>query len=95
MLDMSCLVLAGPRERLSWRLSLAPAGNKYIWIGFIRSKLRARKRCVFMFEGSSLSRYIRWLFIFGIVLLVFGPKKLPELGKGIGGIHGFRQPCTR
>jgi TatA/E family protein of Tat protein translocase len=28
---------------------------------------------------------------FGIALLVFGPKKLPELGKGIGdGIRGFK-----
>jgi sec-independent protein translocase protein TatA len=31
------------------------------------------------------------LVIFGIALLVFGPKKLPELGKGIGeGIHNFK-----
>lgn len=31
------------------------------------------------------------LFILGIALLVFGPKKLPELGKGIGeGIRGFK-----
>ncbi len=31
------------------------------------------------------------LLIFGIALLVFGPKKLPELGKGIGdGIRGFK-----
>ena len=31
------------------------------------------------------------LVIFGIALLVFGPKKLPELGKGIGeGIRGFQ-----
>ena len=31
------------------------------------------------------------LVIFGIALLVFGPRKLPELGKGIGeGIRGFR-----
>ncbi|MGA8489635.1 MAG: twin-arginine translocase TatA/TatE family subunit [Terriglobales bacterium] len=31
------------------------------------------------------------LFIFAIALLLFGPKKLPELGKGIGeGIRGFR-----
>jgi sec-independent protein translocase protein TatA len=31
------------------------------------------------------------LIIFGIALLVFGPKKLPELGKGIGeGIRGFK-----
>jgi sec-independent protein translocase protein TatA len=29
--------------------------------------------------------------IFGIALLVFGPKKLPELGKGIAeGIRGFK-----
>ena len=27
-----------------------------------------------------------------VALLVFGPKKLPELGKGLGeGIRGFRQ----
>jgi sec-independent protein translocase protein TatA len=31
------------------------------------------------------------LVILGIALLVFGPKKLPELGKGIGeGIRGFK-----
>jgi sec-independent protein translocase protein TatA len=31
------------------------------------------------------------LVIFGIALLVFGPKKLPELGKGLGeGIRGFQ-----
>jgi sec-independent protein translocase protein TatA len=31
------------------------------------------------------------LVIFGIALLFFGPKKLPELGKGIGdGIRGFK-----
>jgi sec-independent protein translocase protein TatA len=31
------------------------------------------------------------LVIFGIALLVLGPKKLPELGKGIGeGIRGFK-----
>jgi len=31
------------------------------------------------------------LVILGIALLVFGPKKLPELGKGLGdGIRGFR-----
>jgi sec-independent protein translocase protein TatA len=29
--------------------------------------------------------------VFGIALLIFGPKKLPELGKGIGeSIRGFR-----
>ena len=31
------------------------------------------------------------LVIFVVALFVFGPKKLPELGKGIGeGIRGFR-----
>ena len=35
------------------------------------------------------------LVIFGIALLVFGPKKLPELGKGIGeGIRGFKSAMT-
>jgi sec-independent protein translocase protein TatA len=42
-----------------------------------------------MFEG--LFQPIHVLAIFGIALLVFGPKKLPELGKGIGeGIRGFK-----
>lgn len=31
------------------------------------------------------------LLIGGLALLIFGPKKLPELGKGIGeGIRGFK-----
>lgn len=31
------------------------------------------------------------LVIIGLALLMFGPKKLPELGKGIGeGIRGFK-----
>jgi sec-independent protein translocase protein TatA len=43
----------------------------------------------FMFEG--LFQPMHLLVIFGIALLVFGPKKLPELGKGIGeGIRGFK-----
>ena len=42
-----------------------------------------------MFEG--LLQPMHLLVIFGIALLVFGPKKLPELGKGLGdGIRGFR-----
>ncbi len=42
-----------------------------------------------MFEG--LSQPMHLLVIFGIALLVFGPRKLPELGKGIGeGIRGFK-----
>jgi len=42
-----------------------------------------------MFEG--LFQPMHLLIIFGIALLVFGPKKLRELGKGIGeGIRGFK-----
>ena len=42
-----------------------------------------------MFEG--LFQPMHLLMIFGIALLVFGPKKLPELGKGIGdGLRGFK-----
>jgi sec-independent protein translocase protein TatA len=42
-----------------------------------------------MFDG--LFQPMHLLMIFGIALLVFGPKKLPELGKGIGdGIRGFK-----
>jgi TatA/E family protein of Tat protein translocase len=42
-----------------------------------------------MFEG--LPQPMHLLVIFGIALLVFGPKKLPELGKGIGeGVRSFK-----
>jgi sec-independent protein translocase protein TatA len=42
-----------------------------------------------MFEGLFQPTHL--ILIFGIALLVFGPKKLPELGKGIGeGIRGFK-----
>lgn len=42
-----------------------------------------------MFEGLFQPTHL--LVIFGIALLVLGPKKLPELGKGIGeGIRGFK-----
>ena len=42
-----------------------------------------------MFEG--LFQPMHLLIIAGIALLIFGPKKLPELGKGMGeGIRGFK-----
>ena len=42
-----------------------------------------------MFEG--LFQPMHLLLIAGIALLVFGPKKLPELGKGMGeSIRGFK-----
>ena len=33
-----------------------------------------------------------WLLVAAIALLLFGPKKLPELGKGLAeGIRGFKE----
>jgi sec-independent protein translocase protein TatA len=46
-----------------------------------------------VFEG--LLQPMHLIVIFGIALLVFGPKKLPELGKGLGeGIRGFKAAMT-
>lgn len=43
-----------------------------------------------MFEGLLQPTHL--LVVFGIAPLVFGPKKLPELGRGIGeGIRGRKQ----
>ena len=43
-----------------------------------------------MFEG--LLQPMHLLVIFGIALVVFGPRRLPELGKGLGeSIRGFRE----
>jgi len=42
-----------------------------------------------MFEGMFQPMHL--VVIAGIALLIFGPKKLPELGKGMGeGIRGFK-----
>ena len=42
-----------------------------------------------MLEG--LFQPMHLLVIAGIAILVFGPKKIPELGKGLGGsIRGFK-----
>jgi sec-independent protein translocase protein TatA len=42
-----------------------------------------------MFEGLFQPTHL--LIIAGIALLILGPKKLPELGKGLGeGIRGFK-----
>ena len=43
-----------------------------------------------MFEG--LFQPMHLLIIFFVALLVFGPKKLPELGKGLGeGIRALKE----
>jgi sec-independent protein translocase protein TatA len=41
--------------------------------------------------GEGLLQPMHLLVIFGIALVVFGPKRLPELGKGLGeAIRGFK-----
>jgi sec-independent protein translocase protein TatA len=46
-----------------------------------------------MFEG--LFQPVHLVAIFVVALLVFGPRKLPELGKGLGeAIRGFKTGLT-
>jgi sec-independent protein translocase protein TatA len=46
-----------------------------------------------MFEG--LFQPLHLLVIAGIALLIFGPRKLPELGKGLGeSIRGFKSAMS-
>ena len=46
-----------------------------------------------MFEGAFSPMH--WLVVLLIVLIIFGPRKLPELGKGLGtAIRGFREGLT-
>jgi len=41
--------------------------------------------------GEGLFQPMHLLVLFAIALLIFGPKKLPELGKGLGeAIRGFK-----
>jgi len=43
-----------------------------------------------MFEGAFQPAH--WLVVLAIVLVLFGGKKLPELGRGLGeGIRGFKK----
>jgi len=42
--------------------------------------------------GEGLFRPLHLLVILAIAIFIFGPKKLPELGKGLGeGIRGFKE----
>ncbi|HEY1678138.1 MAG TPA: twin-arginine translocase TatA/TatE family subunit [Candidatus Sulfotelmatobacter sp.] len=46
-----------------------------------------------MFEGIFQPMHL--IVIAGITLLIFGPKKLPELGKGLGeSIRGFKSAMS-
>jgi sec-independent protein translocase protein TatA len=57
--------------------------------GFKKLIFKFHDRKGLMFEG--LFQPMHLLVIAGLVLLIFGPKKLPELGKGIGeGLRGFK-----
>jgi sec-independent protein translocase protein TatA len=43
-----------------------------------------------MFSGLENPTHL--LLVFLVVLLLFGAKRLPEIGRGLGsGIHGFKQ----
>ena len=47
-----------------------------------------------MFEG--LLQPMHLVLILGIVLIFFGPKRLPELGKGLGqSIRGFKDGLAK
>jgi sec-independent protein translocase protein TatA len=53
-------------------------------------KLSHSRRRNNMFEGLLQPTHL--IVILGLALLMFGPKKLPELGKGLGeGIRGFKK----
>ncbi|MGB7623794.1 MAG: twin-arginine translocase TatA/TatE family subunit [Terriglobia bacterium] len=45
--------------------------------------------------GEGLLQPMHLLVIIGIAFFIFGPKKIPELGKGLGeGIRGFKQALS-
>jgi sec-independent protein translocase protein TatA len=47
-----------------------------------------------MFEGLFQPTHL--LLILFIVLIIFGPKKLPEIGKSLGqAIHGFKDAMSQ
>jgi sec-independent protein translocase protein TatA len=55
----------------------------------VKLPLDVKQKGVPMFEG--LFQPMHLMLILGIAVLVFGPKKLADLGKGLGdGIRGFR-----
>ena len=46
-----------------------------------------------MFSGLENPTHL--LILAGIILLIFGPKRLPELGRSLGkGIRGFRESIS-
>jgi sec-independent protein translocase protein TatA len=66
-------------------LSLARVLASFAYFYRDLSRLRRMK----MFEG--LFQPMHLMVIAGLALLIFGPRKLPELGKGLGeSIRGFK-----
>jgi sec-independent protein translocase protein TatA len=46
-----------------------------------------------MFTGFESPTHLLLLFL--VILLLFGAKRLPEIGRGLGsGIHGFKEALT-
>jgi sec-independent protein translocase protein TatA len=44
---------------------------------------------------SGLENPTHLLLVFAVILLLFGAKRLPEIGRGLGsGIHGFKEALT-
>jgi sec-independent protein translocase protein TatA len=61
--------------------------SRTLQLDVMRKNVNWRRRPM----GEGLLQPMHLLVIFGIALLVFGPKKLPELGKGLGeAIRGFK-----
>lgn len=58
------------------------------------ARRQAKNGRLSMLIGGSMEGLLQpthLIFIFGIVLLIFGPKKLPDLGHGLGkGIREFK-----
>jgi sec-independent protein translocase protein TatA len=70
-------------------LRFPPPGSSGKGILYILHETLSTTREVTMFEG--LFQPMHLLVILGIALLIFGPRKLPELGKGLGeAIRGFK-----
>jgi len=69
-------------------LRLYPPGQQYLQV------LRTWLTTTFLFEDTMLEglfQPMHLIVVLFIALLIFGPKKLPELGKGLGdGIRSFK-----
>ena len=87
--------MAGPQGQINvnWDLELKDQPKE----SFTHSGEQGRLISVPMIEDLLQTRHL--LVILAVALFLFGPKKLPELGKGLAeGIRGFKEalkPSTR